>query len=273
MKRFFSLLILMFLLLTTDYGLRTANAAIPHLINYQGRLTDANGAPLKENSCKITFRIYNAEKEGTLLWQGTYENVLLTKGIFSILLGDINDTGFDFANLAFDKPYFLEIKVATDEPMTPRQKITSSGYAVRAERAEEANNADTVGNVGVNVTPTANKILPLDNNAKIPLNAVGLKTYDSGWFAIASNHSYVKNHNLGTTKVLVSIYFSTSPDGIVNCYPSEAMEENTGLGFSVLTTSTITITTGRSFCQSGIGIVWGQGPASGYARIIMIALE
>jgi hypothetical protein len=32
-------------------------------------------------------------------------------------------------------PYWLEIKVG-DEVMAPRQKVTSTGYAVRSEKAE-----------------------------------------------------------------------------------------------------------------------------------------
>jgi len=137
MKKLIMLIMAMFLLWTTDYGLRTVNAAIPHLINYQGRLTDASGTPLN-GSYSITFRIYDAETAGNLLWQGTHNNVAISKGIFNILLGDINDPGYNFQNLAFDKPYFLEIKVGEDEPMKPRQMITSSGYAIRAETAQSS---------------------------------------------------------------------------------------------------------------------------------------
>ena len=144
-----------------------ANAAIPHLLNYQGRLTDSGGAPLS-GLYNITFRIYDAETAGNLLWQGTYSSVSITKGIFNILLGDVNDSGFNFTNLAFDKPYWLEIKVGTDDPMVPRQRITSAGYAIRSEKAETANNADTVSNVGVNISPAPNKLLPLDSNGQLP---------------------------------------------------------------------------------------------------------
>ena len=109
-----------------------SHAAVPHLINYQGRLTDKSSTPLN-GLYNITFRIYDAEAAGNLLWQGTYNSVSITKGIFNILLGDASDTGFNFSELAFDKPYWLEIKVGTDAPMTPRQRITASGYAISAE--------------------------------------------------------------------------------------------------------------------------------------------
>jgi len=121
------LIIFLILLVITS----TANAAIPHLINYQGRLTDKDGAPLN-GSYQLTFRIYDAETAGNLLWQATHTGIVIQKGIFGVLLGSINDSSYDFTTLAFDKPYFLEIKVG-NEVMSPRQRITSSGYAINAE--------------------------------------------------------------------------------------------------------------------------------------------
>ncbi len=56
---------------------------------------------------------------------------MIQKGIFSVLLGSVTAL-----NLPFDKQYFLEIKVG-NEVMSPRQRITSAGYAIRAEVAED----------------------------------------------------------------------------------------------------------------------------------------
>jgi len=145
---------------------------VPRLINYQGRITDKSGTPLNGASFTLVFGIYDAKASGNLFWQGTYSNVTITKGVFNILLGDVNDPGYNFETLAFDKPYWLQIKVGSDV-MAPRQQIFSSGYAIRAERAEQANNADTISNVGVNTAPTPNKLLPLDGNGKLP-SAQGL---------------------------------------------------------------------------------------------------
>ena len=131
MKKLTILIIAMLLLLTTDYGLQTAIAVVPHLINYQGRLTDISGKPLADGAQAITFRIYDSESAGNMLWEET-QSVTIQKGIFSVFLG--GSTNLD---LPFDKPYFLEIKVGT-EVMSPRQRITSAGYALRAEKAESA---------------------------------------------------------------------------------------------------------------------------------------
>jgi len=103
---------------------------IPHLINYQGKLTDTDGNPVLDGTHSIVFRIYDADSGGNLLWEET-QSILVQKGIFSCLLGGVTNL-----NLPFDKPYWLAIKVGSDEEMTPRQQITSSGYAIRAEIAE-----------------------------------------------------------------------------------------------------------------------------------------
>ena len=112
----------------------TAFAAVPRLINYQGRLTDAGDTPL-EGSFDITFRIYDAQSGGNLLWEET-QSVLIQKGVFSVLLGGTKDL-----DLAFDKPYWLAIKVGADSEMSPRQQIASSGYAMRADTADKLGEA------------------------------------------------------------------------------------------------------------------------------------
>ena len=128
MKNKLRLVTTVFLSLIVACGGICANsyAAVPHLINYQGRLTDSGGVPLN-GSYNLTFRIYDAETAGNLLWEEAHAGAVIQKGIFSILLGSVTNL-----NLAFDKPYFLEIKVG-EEVMSPRQQITSAGYAIRAE--------------------------------------------------------------------------------------------------------------------------------------------
>ena len=185
MKKLTKILFLIFFLSAICYPLTAIYAEIPHLINYQGRLTDTDGSPL-EGAYELTFRIYDAESAGSLLWEETHPGVTIQKGIFSIILGSVTDL-----NLPFDKPYFLEITVG-DEVMSPRQRITSVGYSLRAETAEEALNADTVDDIHASTTPQANKILPLDSNAKLPLSA--LKVYDSGWFGVLKNNTYTKKY-------------------------------------------------------------------------------
>lgn len=155
-------------------------AAVPHLINYQGKLTDSSGTALN-GSYNITFRIYDAETAGNLLWQEQYTGVVIQKGIFGVLLGSI--TALD---LAFDKQYYLAIQVGSDPEMSPRQRITSAAYAIRAEQSEKATNADKAketdavkgtdniipgsGNVGLGTLTPAAK---LDVNGSLKIGSGG----------------------------------------------------------------------------------------------------
>ncbi|MEK6714813.1 MAG: hypothetical protein AABY43_02045 [Candidatus Omnitrophota bacterium] len=118
-------LILAFLFFLLSSFLPSAECAVPRLINYQGKLTDTNGVPLT-GSYAITFRIYDALSGGNMLWEET-QQVVIDKGIFGVLLGSAVNL-----NLAFDIPYYLEIKVGS-EVMSPRQQIAASAYAITAD--------------------------------------------------------------------------------------------------------------------------------------------
>jgi hypothetical protein len=97
-----------------------------HMLNYQGRLTNPSGAPVADGQYSISFKIYDAESAGILLWEET-QTVSITKGIFNVLLGAVNNTLA--TKLPAAEPYYLEIKVGT-EVMTPRQRIASAVSAL-----------------------------------------------------------------------------------------------------------------------------------------------
>lgn len=259
-----------FLIGTVVYGLPAIYAAVPHLINYQGQLTDKNDTPLT-GAQDITFRIYDAETAGTMLWEEPHTGVIVEQGIVSIMLGSINNL-----NLPFDKEYFLEIKVG-NEVMSPRQRMASVGYAIRAEKADaaiSANTADIVDGFHASSTPSANKILVADSNAKLPTQA--LKVYDSGWFSVMADNTYTKTHNLGTEKCLIHLWYSSDGSTYTTLLsPMSITDVNMWGGPNILnlTTNNIQIRIMNSialyFDSSGIH----RKPTSGYYRLIMLALE
>lgn len=110
----------------------SASSSIPHLINYQGVLTTPAGTPVLDGTYDILFSIYDAAQGGNLEWDHTY-SVTVTKGLFNIILGESEPI-----DLPFDEDYWLEIKVGNDPPLSPRIRITSVGYAYRAEVANTA---------------------------------------------------------------------------------------------------------------------------------------
>jgi hypothetical protein len=108
-------------------------ADIPKLINYQGMLTDDGGIPLT-GSYDLTFYIYDDTTGGNLEWSETQNGVQVQNGLFNVVLG--KNSALD---LAFDQSYWLAVKVGTET--MPRVRITSVGYAYRAEKADTANYA------------------------------------------------------------------------------------------------------------------------------------
>ena len=115
--------ILLFLTLSSAY------AVIPYTINYQGYLTDSEQNPVN-GTVNMIFKIYT--ESGTLLWTETQNSVSVNNGIYNVTLGSANTT---LGTLNFDVPYFLGVTVGTDPEMTPRQPLTSVGYAFSADTA------------------------------------------------------------------------------------------------------------------------------------------
>ncbi len=114
-------------------------AAIPHVINYQGRLTDKEDNPLNGNFL-VTFRFYDIQEGGTAIWEESHI-LSIRNGIFSALLGSIKPLELNFA-----KDLWLGIEVATDGEMTPRIKLASSGYAFNAEAIDALDSSQLLRN-------------------------------------------------------------------------------------------------------------------------------
>ncbi len=103
-------------------------AAVPAVIPYQGRLTDASGTVIS-GSQSIVFSLFTVATGGTAVWTETQPTVAVAAGLFSVDLGSVTTlppsvfTGGDL---------YLEIKVGTDAAMTPRQRLGTVAYAQRA---------------------------------------------------------------------------------------------------------------------------------------------
>jgi hypothetical protein len=112
------------------------SAAPDKVINYQGKLTDNSNVPVADTNYSIQFTIWDAVSGGNCLWsaQGscgtpTAKTVATVGGVFSSMLGEAGDNAI---TMDFNSNYWLQIKVGSDDPMTPRRQITVSGYAINA---------------------------------------------------------------------------------------------------------------------------------------------
>jgi hypothetical protein len=110
---------------------------IPRTISYQGVLCDATGKPKPDAIYTLTFRFYDAESGGTVLWS-EQKNLETKRGLFSTQLGD--QVVFNTA-VTFDRRYWLGIQVGTEPELSPRIPLSSVGNSFYATKADTATNA------------------------------------------------------------------------------------------------------------------------------------
>jgi len=130
-------------------------------INIQGVLRDADGKAVSDGPYNITFVLYDAASGGSSLgWTETHNNLIVTNGVYSALLGD--DTPL---NLPFNEPYFLSISV-NGTVMEPRIPLSLSPYSLAVRGVD--NVFPNTGNVGIG---TASPEAKLDVRGEIKSNS------------------------------------------------------------------------------------------------------
>ncbi len=115
----------------------TLAAQVPDTMTYVGDLSDGNQSV--DKVVPMTFELYDARTGGTAVWSESYSSVQVTNGKFSVELGSktsIEDV-FD------GNRYWLQVTV-DGQTMQPRMPAGISPYALRAQRASEADNAAKV---------------------------------------------------------------------------------------------------------------------------------
>ncbi|HEX4823482.1 MAG TPA: hypothetical protein VFV19_04185 [Candidatus Polarisedimenticolaceae bacterium] len=119
-----------------------AAAAVPAVVNYQGRLTDNTPQqnPL-DATVTMDFSIWDAASGGSSLWTET-QSVQVVKGLFNVLLG--SSSAMPPTLFSSGEIRYLEIHV-TGETLTPRQRIATAPFANAAGRADDAASLGGVG--------------------------------------------------------------------------------------------------------------------------------
>lgn len=107
----------------------SVSASVPPIINYQGKLMQPSGTAVTDGTYSIQFAIYDVPTGGTALWSEINTNVSVKAGLFSVLVGSVNNLPMNILN---GSNRFFGIKVGNDPEMTPRQQIASTAYAFRS---------------------------------------------------------------------------------------------------------------------------------------------
>ncbi|GEM_PF-3870621 len=139
-------------------------SGVPKILQYQGKLTDAEGVAL-DGDHDIVFRIYDEPTGGTALWEeehtsSTGHPVTIVNGLFDVTLGELTDL-----NIAFDDTYWIELEV-DGEVLSPREMLVAVPYAFRAVVA------DTAYVVGSGAVQTDGTSITGDGTETNPLSAV-----------------------------------------------------------------------------------------------------
>ena len=118
---------------------------VPPLVNYQGKLTKADGTALDPGGYKLVFNIYDKSMptpgEKKVWGPLTINNVPVVGGFFNVLLGD-DDSGNSIQTAFSGSGRYLGITVGnSSQEISPRQQILSTPYAFQAGQAEKATEA------------------------------------------------------------------------------------------------------------------------------------
>lgn len=121
-----NLILAVFLMLVLSAA---ALAQTPKLINYQGRVLNAVGAPVLDGAHNFDFVIYDMSAAGSVLWDELGVAINTTGGLFTYQLG--SPSSFNFALFTSNLELWLEVTV-DGQVQTPRTRLISNPYAETA---------------------------------------------------------------------------------------------------------------------------------------------
>ena len=191
-KALFTLLILLsFVFIPWQY----IRGQVPQTINYQGILTQSNGAVVTDGNYNLTFNLYTALANGTKLWSET-QSVVVVKGIFSVVLGSVTPI-----SLPFNKQYYLGITVGTGSELTPRIQLTSSAYSFHAAGADSITGKSTITSTNIAGGQVVKSINALKDSVTIAAGTNVSITPSGNTLTIAASASPIGNNSITSSNI------------------------------------------------------------------------
>lgn len=148
----------------------TLSAQVPSLINYQGRLTDAQGNPVTGNRTMVV-KVYNAPSGGNLTYQESIGSVFVRNGTYSFAFGA---TGNGVATILTGEDYLSLSVNGTEE--SSRTRLLAVPFAIRSmESIDTKNLRNDLVNLGVLPSPSGSpsRVIGLSGNLVFGNVAIG----------------------------------------------------------------------------------------------------
>jgi len=133
------------------------SAAVPRLVNYSGRATDAKGAVIA-GVTGVTFSIYKEQYEGAPLWVETQNVATDSRGIFNVQLGATRTDGIPTELFTSGEARWLGVRANGGEEQ-PRLMLLSVPYALKAADAETLGGLPASAFVLAAPTTTASRVV------------------------------------------------------------------------------------------------------------------
>ncbi len=99
------------------------------IIHYMVQLPEKHFVALQGKLIPVTFKLYDAVDDGTLLWEETQDVRILSTGVFHALLGSVtpfSNASGGMSELFSDNPRWLHILASTGEELVPMQQLMSA---------------------------------------------------------------------------------------------------------------------------------------------------
>jgi hypothetical protein len=221
-------LLLALLLLTPLFTLapRIAAQTVPPLVNYQGRLSNPDGSPLPTADYTLTFNIYDAPTNGTLIWgpqvfdgaatQGHGPRIPVVQGYFNVMLGPSDTVTRSLSDAFTGIARYVEVTVSNRPPILPRQQILTTPFAFQA-----ANSAKLAGYDWSVVFGTASAVtsgIPFSMLAQrqvgtnAPLGSMAASQTINTNLPGGTTNTYSVSLSVGTGPVFIALVGPPSPE-------------------------------------------------------------
>jgi len=194
-----------------------AFANVPHLINLEARLVDANGNPI-QTATQVEFDLYQGGSatsagSGTPVYQEIATITPASDGTYSYLFGSgspLNGTQLTSADFDTTQSMYLQIDI-NNQVILPRLQIVSQAWALMAENVIDgaitttqlAANAVTTANISTGAVTSAQLDPTTVSNYLVPSGAIMMftGTCPANWtrFSALDNLFPMGNPNYGTT--------------------------------------------------------------------------